>query len=266
MAGSPWSGWPRRSAAAAAREAADIRARLPDVLLLAVAAQRPAGLLAYDPADARHVRSVLALGPRVRLGEASRGCGRSQSRAAGTDLILQRGEFSTVPHPKSSTTAPASARAGEGSRRGTPGPPRSTRRTERPGRGSAAPPSPAGEHLGPARRRNFQSGQPTQQGGGPVAPVVPFALRRMLCQWNGGHRSQPSWTASRSSPAGWGQPRGRPQSSKADQAAVGVILTVSFFASLGSGIFTSTMPSCVLASIFFGSTPAGSVIEREKDP
>ena len=69
-----------------------------------------------------------------------------------------------------------------------------------------------------------------------------------------------------STPAGWGQPRGRPQSSKADQAAVGVILTVSFFASLGSGIFTSTMPSCVSASIFFGSTPAGSVIEREKDP
>jgi len=60
---------------------------------------------------------------------------------------------------------------------------------------------------------------------------------------------------------------GRPaQAPKACQAAVGVILIVSFFASLGSGIVTSTTPSRVVASIFLGSTPAGSAIERRKDP
>ena len=50
------------------------------------------------------------------------------------------------------------------------------------------------------------------------------------------------------------------------QAAVGVIVTVSFLASLGSGIVTSTTPSCVLALIVLVSAPAGSAIERLKDP
>jgi ParB-like nuclease domain len=50
------------------------------------------------------------------------------------------------------------------------------------------------------------------------------------------------------------------------QAAVGVIVTVSFFASLGSGIVTSTTPSCVSALMSLASTPAGSAIERLNDP
>jgi hypothetical protein len=50
------------------------------------------------------------------------------------------------------------------------------------------------------------------------------------------------------------------------QAAVGVIVTVSFLVSVGSGIVTSTTPSCVLALIFFASTPAGNASEREKEP
>ena len=50
------------------------------------------------------------------------------------------------------------------------------------------------------------------------------------------------------------------------QAAVGVIVTVSLVASLGSGIVTSTTPSCVLALMLLASTPEGSVIERLKDP
>ncbi len=52
----------------------------------------------------------------------------------------------------------------------------------------------------------------------------------------------------------------------ANQPAVGVILTVSLFASLGSGIVTSTTPSCVFALICLALIPTGSVIEREKDP
>jgi hypothetical protein len=50
------------------------------------------------------------------------------------------------------------------------------------------------------------------------------------------------------------------------QEAVGVIVTASFVVSLGSGIVTSTTPSCVVALIFFGSIPAGSAIDRETDP
>ena len=50
------------------------------------------------------------------------------------------------------------------------------------------------------------------------------------------------------------------------QEAVGLIRTGSFFASFGSGIVTSTTPSCVFALIFLASTPTGSAIEREKDP
>jgi hypothetical protein len=50
------------------------------------------------------------------------------------------------------------------------------------------------------------------------------------------------------------------------QEAVGVIVTVSFLASFGSGTVTSTTPSCVLALIFLASTPGGSAIERQKDP
>jgi hypothetical protein len=45
-----------------------------------------------------------------------------------------------------------------------------------------------------------------------------------------------------------------------------VIVTGSFFASLGSGIVTSTTPSWVFALIFDASTPGGSASEREKDP
>jgi len=45
-----------------------------------------------------------------------------------------------------------------------------------------------------------------------------------------------------------------------------VIVTVSFVASLGSGIVISTTPSRVDAGMFLASTPAGSAIEREKDP
>jgi hypothetical protein len=40
---------------------------------------------------------------------------------------------------------------------------------------------------------------------------------------------------------------GRPLASRVLQAAVGVIVTASFFPSLGSGIVTSTTPSCVFA-------------------
>ena len=50
------------------------------------------------------------------------------------------------------------------------------------------------------------------------------------------------------------------------QAAVGLIVTVSLVASLGSGIVTSTTPSCVLALMFLASIPGGSAIERLKDP
>lgn len=50
------------------------------------------------------------------------------------------------------------------------------------------------------------------------------------------------------------------------QAAVAEIVTGSFLASFGSGIVTSTTPSCVFALIFLASTPGGSAIEREKDP
>ena len=57
-----------------------------------------------------------------------------------------------------------------------------------------------------------------------------------------------------------------PTQAQVRQAAVGVIVTVSFFASLGSGIVTSTTPSCVLALMLLASTPAGSAIERLKDP
>ena len=52
----------------------------------------------------------------------------------------------------------------------------------------------------------------------------------------------------------------------ANQPAAGVILTASFFASLGSGIVTSTTPSCVFALICLALVPTGSAIEREKDP
>jgi len=83
----------------------------------------------------------------------------------------------------------------------------------------------------------------TSSNAGRVRPDV--ARRGRLC-----HRS------------GLADPRHR----TADQEAVGVIVIVSFLTFSGSGIVTSTMPSCVLASIFFGSTPAGSAIEREKEP
>ena len=53
---------------------------------------------------------------------------------------------------------------------------------------------------------------------------------------------------------------------RGDQEAVGLIAIVSFFAFSGSGIVTSTTPSCVCAVIFVASTPAGSAIERRKDP
>jgi hypothetical protein len=53
---------------------------------------------------------------------------------------------------------------------------------------------------------------------------------------------------------------------RGDQEAVGLIAIVSFFAFSGSGIVTSTTPSCVSAVIFVASTPAGSAIERRKDP
>src|SRR5690349_19632834 len=52
----------------------------------------------------------------------------------------------------------------------------------------------------------------------------------------------------------------------ADQEAVGLIAIVSFLGGSGSGIVTSITPSCVLAVICPASTPAGSVIERKKDP
>jgi hypothetical protein len=53
---------------------------------------------------------------------------------------------------------------------------------------------------------------------------------------------------------------------RSDQEAVGLIAIVSFFAFSGSGIVTSTTPSCVFAVIFVASTPVGSAIERRKDP
>lgn len=91
-------------------------------------------------------------------------------------------------------------------------------------------------------------------------------------------------TAKQSSTAGWCEdapgapteiPRARPTAPAArpgprdgggHQAAVGVILTASLLASLGSGTVTSTTPSRVDAVIFFASTPPGSAIERAKDP
>jgi hypothetical protein len=61
--------------------------------------------------------------------------------------------------------------------------------------------------------------------------------------------------------------RRRPaRSAHGGQPAVGVICTVSALASLGRGMVTSSTPSCVLALIFFASTPAGIVMEREKAP
>src|SRR5689334_19305558 len=66
--------------------------------------------------------------------------------------------------------------------------------------------------------------------------------RRLACPGARADDGVPAVAAARSSP----------------HAPLGVMVTFSFTGSLGSGIVTSSTPSCVVALIFLTSTPAGS--------